>query len=153
MDLYNEVLAHRAHAVTPCADIRSVLEQLQGTIPLAVFTGASRRAAQILLGALGMLDHFSVLVGGDKVEKPKPDPAGIPRACSLIPVDIDRAMHVGDAPTDPDAARRTGVMGAAAGWGHLYDATAPADLLLRSPGELLVYVSAAEVATAPDHSD
>ncbi len=142
VDVYHEILARRAGAVMPCEGINSVLERLQGTVSLAVFTGASRRAAEILLGAAGLLDHFSVLVGGDEVGKPKPDPAGIRKACSLIPVDVDSAVYVGDAPTDLEAARRAGVIGAAAGWGHLYDAAAPADLLLRSPGDLLACLAA-----------
>jgi phosphoglycolate phosphatase-like HAD superfamily hydrolase len=44
---------------------------------------------------------------------------------------------VADAPIDLEAARRAGALPIAAGWGHLYQADAPARVVLRRPRELL----------------
>jgi beta-phosphoglucomutase-like phosphatase (HAD superfamily) len=41
-------------------------------LPTAVFTGASRRAAQIILSQCGLLESFKTVVGGDEVARPKP---------------------------------------------------------------------------------
>jgi phosphoglycolate phosphatase-like HAD superfamily hydrolase len=47
---------------------------------------------------------------------------------------------VGDAPYDLEAARRSGALAVAAGWGHMYLGE-PADVVLRRPEELLDLVS------------
>ncbi|GAA3797879.1 HAD family hydrolase [Streptomyces coacervatus] len=143
VDLYHDILARRATAVSACDGIKAVLDQLQATVPMAVFTGASRQAAEILLSAAGLLGYFAVLVAGDQVANPKPDPQGILKACSLVPAEPRRSIYVGDAPTDLEAARRAGAVGAAAGWGHLYDPSALADLHLRRPADLLTHLSPA----------
>ena len=43
--------------------------------PVAVFTGASTRAAQILLGAAGL--EADIVIGGDQVDRPKPAADGM----------------------------------------------------------------------------
>ncbi|MEV0223914.1 HAD-IA family hydrolase [Streptomyces sp. NPDC050704] len=136
VDLYHEALTQCAARVTPCAGVRATLDQLRHLVPMAVFTGASRRAADILLAAVGLRDHFSVVVGGDEIERPKPDPEGILRACALLRVPAHACVYVGDAPTDLEAARRAGAHAAAAGWGHLYDPSAHADFVLKAPEDL-----------------
>ncbi|WP_328347663.1 HAD-IA family hydrolase [Streptomyces violaceus] len=136
VDLYHEALARCAARVTPCAGVRTTLDRLRPVVPMAVFTGASRRAADILLTAVGLREHFSVVVGGDEIERPKPDPEGVLTACALLRVPADACVYVGDAPTDLEAARRAGALAAAAGWGHLYNASAPADFVLKTPEDL-----------------
>ncbi|GAA3167110.1 MULTISPECIES: HAD family hydrolase [Streptomyces] len=136
VDLYHEILARCAAQVTTCPGVEAALDRLRHLVPMAVFTGASRRAADILLSAAGLRDHFPVVVGGDEIERPKPDPQGIQRACSLLRVPTGACVYVGDAPTDLEAARRAGALAAAAGWGHLYDASARADLVLDTPDDL-----------------
>ncbi|GGW86151.1 HAD family hydrolase [Streptomyces caelestis] len=134
--LYHEILSERAAQVAPCAGVRTAIDRLRRTVPMAVFTGASRRAADILLGAVGLRECFSVVVGGDEIERPKPHPEGIIKACSLLSVPTRRCVYVGDAPTDLEAARRAGAVPAAAGWGHLYNPSVQADLVLQSPQDL-----------------
>jgi HAD superfamily hydrolase (TIGR01509 family) len=137
LDEYHRRLGATASAVRPYPQIAAVLARLQGRLPMAVFTGASSRAAQVLLEATGLLPCFTAVVGGDQVERQKPHPDGVLRACELLGVPARAAAYVADAPADLVAAERAGALGIAAGWGHLYQPSAPAPVVLRRPDELL----------------
>jgi HAD superfamily hydrolase (TIGR01549 family) len=142
VESYHAILARRAGGVTLYPGIEETLAALAPRVPLAVFTGASLRACRILLGAAGLLDHFSVLVGADEIARPKPDPAGILEACRRMGVAAAEAAYVGDAPNDLEAARRCRARALAAQWGHLYHPGEPSDGDLARPGDVLAYVEA-----------
>ncbi|MFE0176164.1 HAD family hydrolase [Streptomyces sp. NPDC059002] len=153
LDLYHAVLADTAAGAVVYPGIRDTLDALHGSVPLAVFTGASRRAAQILLSATGLADRFDAVVGGDEVDRQKPDPEGVLSACLRIGVRAHDTVYTGDAPRDLLAARAAGARAAAAGWGHQYDPGAPADLTLRTPLDLLpVFGRPAGAAPGPEPS-
>jgi phosphoglycolate phosphatase-like HAD superfamily hydrolase len=99
-----------------------------------VFSGASVRACRILLGRADLLSFFSVIVGGDEVEIPKPAPDGIHLACERQRVTPSDAAYVGDAPNDLEAARRSGALAVAAAWGHEYRPGEPAVTSFESRG-------------------
>ena len=117
---YHDELAQRADGVRVYPGIKDTLVALQERLPMAVFTGASTRAAAILLGAAGIAHHFAVVVGGDQVPAPKPDPGGIHLACRQLGLPAADCAYLGDAPTDLEAAQRSGALPLAAGWGHLH---------------------------------
>ncbi|GAA4609642.1 phosphoglycolate phosphatase/AHBA synthesis associated protein [Actinoplanes octamycinicus] len=121
--------------------IGETLADLTRRCSLGVFTGASQQAAQILLGAAGLLKHFSIIVGGDQVANPKPAPDGILRACEQLGVAPGSVAYVGDSPLDLQAARRSGAVAVAAAWGHLYDAEQPADRTAHRPADLRTLVT------------
>ena len=139
LDTYHSVLGEMAHGARPYAGISDALSSLHDKgVRLAVFTGATVRACRILLGRAGLLSFFDVLVGGDEVPHHKPAPDGIHLACKRLGVAPGRAAYVGDAPTDLEAARRSGALAVAAGWGHLFRAEEEdADEVLHDPGDLL----------------
>jgi HAD superfamily hydrolase (TIGR01509 family) len=83
---------------------------------MAVFTGASSQAAHMLLKETGLLEHFGVVVAGDQVDRQKPHPDGVLRACERLGVPAQAAAYVADAPIDLEAARRAGALPIAAGW-------------------------------------
>ena len=103
--------------------------------PIAVFTGASRRAATMLLTAAGV--RYDVLVGGDEVKRPKPAPDGLLLVADRLGVAAGSLGYIGDAPADLGAAAAAGSLGAAAAWGHQYDRAAPADRVLVTPADAL----------------
>jgi HAD superfamily hydrolase (TIGR01549 family) len=143
LDEYHRRLRANASTIGVYPEIESVLARLDGRLPMAVFTGASGRAAQLLLEATGLLPRFAAVVGGDQVERQKPHPDGVLRACELLGVPAEAAAYVADAPIDLVAAERAGALPVAAGWGHLYEPTAPARVVLQRPGELLELLSLA----------
>jgi HAD superfamily hydrolase (TIGR01509 family) len=123
-------------AVRPYPGIAQVVAELAGRgLPVTVVTGASSRAARILLAAAGLA--ADVLVGGDQVPRPKPAPDGLRRAASLIGVRPSELAYVGDSPADMGAARAAGSYAAAAAWGHLYDPGIGADSVLAEPAQAL----------------
>jgi phosphoglycolate phosphatase-like HAD superfamily hydrolase len=66
-----------------------------------------------------------------------PTPGGVLRACERLGVPAQAAAYVADARIDLEAARRAGVLPIAAGWGRLYQANAPAGMVLLRPRQLL----------------
>jgi HAD superfamily hydrolase (TIGR01509 family) len=134
MDEYYRELAGRAVATYP--GIAEVLAELRADgHAIAVFTGATRRAAGILLAAAGVA--ADVLVGGDEVRHRKPAADGLLLAADLIGVPADGLVYVGDSPEDMGAARAAGSHAAAAAWGHMYNPTMAADSVLTAPGQVL----------------
>ena len=139
---YHEILANNAGRVSPYPGVREVLEELEGNAPLAVFTGASRRACDSLLRATSLRGFFQTVVGGDEVDHPKPEPDGIVLACDRLRVNQDEVAYVGDAPVDLEAARRCAVLAVAAAWGHQYSPSVHADVVAQHPRDLLTLVDA-----------
>lgn len=137
VELYHTHLARLADQVTVFPGIADALAEIAARVPVGLFTGASRRSAEILLGQTGLLGHFKVVLGGDQVARPKPSPDGVELACQRLGVVPDRAAYVGDSPLDLRAARDSGAMAIAAAWGHQYDPTEPADLQANHPRQLL----------------
>jgi HAD superfamily hydrolase (TIGR01509 family) len=144
LDAYHERLHTMASKIHPYPEIVSVLKTLRGHLPMAVFTGASGRAARMLLETTGLLEHFAVVIAGDELDRQKPHPDGILRACERLGVPAQAVAYVADAPIDLEAARRAGAVPVAAGWGHLFQASEPAQVVvLRRPRELLALLGLA----------
>lgn len=134
---YHAHLATLAEQVTVYPGVPGVLAEVAGRVPVGLYTGASRRAAEILLERAGLRGHFRVVLGGDEVPRPKPHPDGVRLACRLLKLDPRRIAYVGDSPLDLRAARSSGALAVAAGWGHQYEAAEPADLTAGRPEDLL----------------
>lgn len=81
-----------------------------------VFTGKSRRTAIFSLRELGLWDRVEVLIAGDDVERPKPDPDGVFRASAALGVPPERILLAGDSPADVIAGRGAGSQTAAVLW-------------------------------------
>jgi phosphoglycolate phosphatase-like HAD superfamily hydrolase len=96
-------------------------------------------AAEILLKASNLRRLFKVIVGGDEVTRPKPDPAGIHLACERLGVPCSEAAYVGDSPLDLEAARRSSALAVAAGWSPLAESSL-ADEVLSQPHDLVSLV-------------
>ncbi|MEV0804938.1 HAD family hydrolase [Micromonospora sp. NPDC050200] len=134
---YHAHLATLAEQVTVYPGVTDVLADVAARVPVGLFTGASHRAAEILLDRAGLRRHFRVVLGGDEVPRPKPHPDGVRLACRMLGLATHRVAYVGDSPLDLRAARSSGAVAVAAGWGHQYDAEELADLAAGRPEDLL----------------
>nr|AXL05583.1 phosphoglycolate phosphatase [uncultured bacterium] len=108
---------------------------------LAIATGKSGPRARSLLDRLGLLPFFAHVIGSDEVARPKPAPDIVRHALNLLDAPAERAIMVGDAPTDIASAQSAGVASAAALWAPPEDIdellAAGPDVVLRRPAELL----------------
>ncbi len=58
----------------------------------------------------GVRNLFPVIVGGEDIERYKPDPMGLERALDLMSILPSQALYVGDHVVDAEAARRAGTL-------------------------------------------
>jgi len=106
--------------------------------PMAVLTNKPTKMSVEILEALGLLNYFRVVYGGDSFEKKKPDPTG----AQIILKDLDsrpeQAAMVGDSDVDIQTARNTGTLAIAVnyGFGKHDRAAQPADLYVDSLQEI-----------------
>jgi len=130
--------------VAPYPGVREALDELRALgQAVAVFTGASCRAAQMLLTAAGLT--VDVLVGGDEVATPKPAGDGLLLVAERLGAEPGVLAYIGDSPLDLRAARAAGCRGVAAAWGHQYERAEPADYTLAAPGDVLRLLDGATV--------
>ncbi|MET9914189.1 HAD-IA family hydrolase [Streptomyces sp. NPDC006476] len=126
--------------VAPYSGVAHVLDTLRESgRAVAVFTGASSRAAAMLLKAAGL--RVDVLIGGDHVQRPKPAGDGLVLAAENLGVSPADLAYIGDSPLDLRAAAAAGSRGAAAAWGHQHDGAEPSDVTLTRPEEALALLS------------
>ena len=133
---YHRHLESRVAGISCYGGIDEALERLMALVPMAVFTGAGREAAELLLRQVGLRRYFPVLVTGDDISHPKPAPDGVIAACEALGVAAERAAYVGDAPNDLRAAKAAGVVAVAAAWGHEFDASVASDTVIHAPSHL-----------------
>lgn len=84
---------------------------------LAICTNKPEGLARALLGALGVLGRFPVLLGADTLPWKKPDPRHLLEAVTRSGGAPARAVLVGDTVTDREAARAAGVPCVLVGFG------------------------------------
>jgi beta-phosphoglucomutase family hydrolase len=63
-----------AHLLKPVEEIRAIVEEYYGKLPLAVGTGASRKSAVVQLNELNLIHYFDAIVSADDVKNHKPEP-------------------------------------------------------------------------------
>jgi len=134
---YEELSAARVAAYPGVADVLAALRARGHQI--AVFTGASTRAARMLLAAAGVA--VDLLVGGDEVPRPKPAGDGLLLAARRLGIAPGDLAYIGDAPVDLRAAAAVGGVSAAAAWGHQYQPAEAADVTLVAPAEALTLLA------------
>jgi HAD superfamily hydrolase (TIGR01509 family) len=118
--------------------VPSAIERLASKgVQLAVFTGATTRAAELQLAHGGMGSRFGAVVGSDEIAAVKPAPDGLHRVCELLDVAPSRTAYVGDAINDLRCARAAGAIPVAAAWGHLYEHDTEPHLVAHTPDHVV----------------
>ncbi|MEV6300436.1 HAD family phosphatase [Actinoplanes sp. NPDC051861] len=101
LTLFAEGLVWRPGAAELLLAVRSA------GIPTALVTSTGRRLAEVALQTIGA-ENFDVVVCGDEVAKPKPDPEPYLTAASLLGVPISRCVAVEDSPSGTASALAAG---------------------------------------------
>jgi phosphoglycolate phosphatase len=113
---------------------------LQAGYALGCITNKRRRFTRSLLGSLGLLSGFSVVVSGDSLAEKKPSPVPLLYAAHRLGVRAEDSLMVGDSINDVLAARaaQMPVIGVRYGYNHGEDiAQAQPDHVLDSLAEII----------------
>lgn len=107
--LTSDVLAQLARTGVPFRPgARGMLRALRERgVPTALVTMSLRRMADAIVELLGF-DAFDVVIAGDEVDRPKPDPDPYLRACSRLGVDPRDTVAIEDSPNGVRAALSAG---------------------------------------------
>jgi HAD superfamily hydrolase (TIGR01509 family) len=84
--------------------LRAVREQ---GLPTALVTSTGRKLVEVALETLGR-ENFDVIVCGDEVAVPKPDPTPYRLAAELLEVPVERCVAIEDSPTGVASAVASG---------------------------------------------
>ncbi len=116
-DYYIHYLEDHEAAVPSNQEILHMLSRLKDAgYRLGIFTGKASRSLEISLEALNMKQFFDVMITGDDVQKPKPDPEGLHLAMELLGVSKAETMFVGDSDADILAGNKAGVFTVGVHW-------------------------------------
>lgn len=113
------------------------------SVPWGVVTNKAARFSEPLTAALPLFASAGTVVSGDTTPHSKPHPEPLFEAARRLGVDPGRCVYVGDDERDIEAGRAAGMRTAAATWGYLAakdPASWKADVLIKSPGELLKWL-------------
>ncbi len=87
-------------------------------LALGIASTKYRCRLEAILRRDDLLHHFDVIVGGDDVDRHKPDPAGLLQALDRLGGAPEHLVYVGDHPVDAEAAQRAGIAFVAVLTGH-----------------------------------
>lgn len=97
--------------------IREVLAEY-AELKKAVVTNKVESLSRELLNGLGILDRFNIVWGGDTGPKKKPDPEPLLKIMSLLKMDKEGCVMIGDGPNDILAAKNAGIRCIAVTYGY-----------------------------------
>jgi len=99
-------------------DVREMLHQLSQKAYLAIATNASDFFARHMLEQMGIIEHFSAIVGANNVAEPKPSPLMVYHLMDTLGSEPSKTILVGDSIKDELAASNAGINFIFAGWGY-----------------------------------
>ncbi|WP_152654824.1 HAD family hydrolase [Oceanobacillus sp. CFH 90083] len=83
---------------------------------LGIVTGKSSRALHVSLKFLGIGKYFDIMLAGDDVTNPKPDPEGVHMILNKYKLRNDEAMFIGDSNADIEAGKAAKVVTVGVHW-------------------------------------
>ncbi len=87
---------------------------------LALVTNKPFDFIKPLLDGLGMKDMFELCLGGDSLEKKKPEPEPLLHICKTLGVSVENSLIVGDSKNDILAAKSAKMQSIAVSYGYNY---------------------------------
>jgi phosphoglycolate phosphatase len=141
-----ELFYRHAHELAPtrCQLYPGVAELLPALtargIPMAVVSNNEGALVRKILGNLGILHHFTTILGEEDMPAPKPDPRGLLRATERMQREAFWCVFVGDSHPDSRVAHNAGMRSIGVTWGihpRAEMADFGFDALVDTPDELL----------------
>lgn len=110
---------HEADETRPYPGVMETLQKLKDAgYRMALCTNKPKAPTVNLMDELGMSDFFEVVLGGDELERKKPDPQMIHHVVQEMGVEVGDAVMIGDSPNDIDAAKNAGMKNIAVSYGY-----------------------------------
>ena len=109
--------------IRPWPDVRSVLEEIRASVPIAVVTNCSERLGQLAVRATGVA--FNSVVTAERAGYYKPDPRAYGLALKDMGVEVRNCLMVAGSPYDLYGAKSLGMD---AYWHNRVGLPAPPDL-------------------------
>lgn len=95
--------------------LESVYEAFQTSkdlgLKISIYTSDRTKNALYIMEKLKLDGYIDTIVGGDEIEKPKPDAEGFKKACERVGVPVARSIYVGDTLDDMVMADSCGSLG------------------------------------------
>lgn len=100
--------------------VEDTLQEMHGSVRLAIATAKTRVATDRILQATGISDLFDCVVTLSEMTKPKPDPQCVVAIAAQMGADTtaNNAALVGDTAIDMQTARNAGIAAWAVGYGY-----------------------------------
>lgn len=141
LDNYEHDVLRQTHVFD---GIVAVLDTLRSHhIPWGIVTNKPKRFAEPLVAQMLELHDAAVVIGGDTTPHPKPHPAPLLEAAKRMQIPANQFLYVGDDQRDIQAAHAANMVGMAAVWGYLGEATIDswgADAIAQQPQDVWAWL-------------
>ncbi len=97
--------------------MRELLDECSKKYTLSIATNAHTDFAKKILSHLEVDNHFSMIIGADKVKKPKPHPEMVIKTMQKLMFDKKNAILIGDSLKDKQSAISAGIKYKLVNWG------------------------------------
>lgn len=111
---YQDKHGEYVHPFTPLHTL--LVDMKKMGYQLAIFTGKGRRSLDISIAQLGLDGLFDILISGDDVTKPKPDPQGLDIIMKQLNSQPQEMLMIGDSDADIEAGIRANVRTVRVDW-------------------------------------
>lgn len=120
-DFLSHYHANTCVATTAYQGVNDGLKRLAKHYTLAIATNKPMRFLPAILGKFGWADLFKMVLGGDSLDKKKPDPAPLLHICQTLGIESGQAIMIGDSKNDILAGQNAGLTTLALSYGYNYD--------------------------------
>lgn len=96
---------------------------------VAIVSNKEHEVVQAGLEQFKLSAYFDTIIGRDDVEKPKPSPIGLVKACELLKRSHDDIVYIGDAPSDIKTSKNMGAYSVA----FIYDKKRAQEMMKEKP--------------------
>ena len=127
--LLAEFSSQHTHLVQPYTGVPALLEFIKARKhALAIWTGRDTDSAERILRTLNLHDLFSMVVGGCRVPRNKPEPDGLHLISTTLQIHPSQFVVIGDHPHDIQGAKAVGARSIGVNWGEHPYATATQEM-------------------------
>ena len=121
--------------------VTELLESLDNSdIPWGIVTNKPGNLAEPLVQELGIAFNAVCIVSGDSLARRKPEPDQLHHAATMLGINEQNTLYMGDDPRDVIAGKAAGMKTAVAAYGYIQDDQDPstweADVILQQPLDL-----------------